>query len=493
MAKKTAFFLYSTVLQILFVCASAAHVHLSTLRDGSLQKRIFAGRTVNKKGSFASLFGEANFMRVALLAIALTMASFTAEARVRIYLDEGNTAPLPIALIPFDGPDSEMDEMGEKMRKVIMNNLNNSGLFEVIKKKAYLQDNASLVREGPKFAEWKLIKAEGLVMGSIVEENDKVTVEFRLMDVYGEKQLSGRRYSADKQFWRHLAHRVSDDIYSTMTGEKGYFATRVVHISEQKRANEIVKKLCVMDQDGENYQCLTDGSHLVLTPRFSPEAQQLIYMSYENGRPRLYFLDLPTGKQTIVGDYEGLNSSPRFSPDGKSIVMTLTKGHEGNAEIYSMNLRSKKLKRLTNQRGIDTSPDFSPDGKQIVFNSDRGGKAALYIMKKNGKGVRRLTFGDGRYYAPVWSPRGDLIAFVKEYKGRFGIGVIDVDGKEERMLTDSFLDESPTWSPNGRVIAFARQKGDVTKMYTIDLTGHNERQMPTPLNASDPAWSPLLH
>lgn len=430
------------------------------------------------------------FLLTGFLAVILSTG---AEARVRIYLDEGNTAPLPIALIPFDGPDAELDDIGNKMREVIANNLNNSGLFEVIKRDAYLQDNVSLVRDGAKFQEWRLIKAEGLVMGSVVEENGKLTVEFRLMDVFGEKQLSGRRYSADKQFWRHLAHRVADDIYTTMTGEAGYFATRVVHIAEENVAGKKVKKLCVMDQDGANYQCLTDGGHLVLTPRFSPEAQQLIYLSYENGRPRLYFLDLPTGKQTIVGDFEGLNSSPRFSPDGKTIVMTLTKGHEGNAEIYSMNLKNKRLKRLTNSRGIDTSPDFSPDGKKIVFNSDRGGKAALYIMDANGKNEKRLTFGDGRYYAPVWSPRGDLIAFVKEYKGRFGIGVIDVDGKEERMLTDSFLDESPTWSPNGRVIAFARQDGDNTYMYSIDLTGYNERRLKTPTNASDPAWSPLLH
>lgn len=432
----------------------------------------------------------------ALFTVLFVMTNI-ADARVRIDLTNPSAEPLPTALTAFSGSNSQEQKMGVQIRDVVRQNLTNSGLFNITDEKAYLQSPESLRLNGIAFQDWRLIKVEAVMIGRIELVpgglgRQKARVEFRLYDPYSEKQIAAKSYTADVKFWRHIAHRISDDIYTTLTGEGGYFTTRIVHIGEERKGDKVEKKLCVMDQDGGNYQCLTDGSHLVLTPRFNPAAQKIVYMSYAKGVPRLYLLDLPTGKQEIVGDFEGLNSSPRFSPDGKKLVMTLTKGHAGNPEVYEMDLETRKLRRLTFHRGIDTSPSYSPDGKRIVFNSNRGGKPALYIMDADGNRVQRLTFGAARYYAPVWSPRGDLIAFVKEYKGRFSIGVIDVDGNEERQLTESFLDESPTWSPNGRVILFARQMGDHNKLYSIDLTGYNERQLPTALDASDPAWSPLL-
>jgi TolB protein len=421
-----------------------------------------------------------------------------AEARVRIDLTTANADPLPIALSDFSAETQAGKIAGIKIRDLIENNLAGSGLFNAIDKKAYLQSAESMNTDLPNFSEWRLINAQALMIGHVElinkeGESPKIRLEFRLYDTYGENQLLGKRYTVDARFWRHIAHRVSDDIYSNLSGEKGYFTTRIVHIGETRDRNrQVNKRLCVMDQDGGNYQCLTDGKHLVLTPRFNPQVQKIIYMSYANGRPRLYLLDLPTGKQEIVGDFEGLNSSPRFSPDGESIAMTLTKGHAGNPEIYTMNLKTKYLKRITFNSGIDTSPSFSPDGKRVVFNSTRGGKPNLYIMDVDGNRVKRLTYGAGKFYAPVWSPRGDLIAFVKQIDGKFSIGVIDPGGDEERQLTESFMDESPSWSPNGRVIIFARQNGDDTNIYTIDLTGYNLKKVKTPTNASDPAWSPLL-
>jgi TolB protein len=441
------------------------------------------------------------FIKVIAL-LALTAGS--AEARVRIDLTNANADPLPIALSDFSAETATGQKIGMQIRNIIENNLRGSGLFNTIDKKAYLQSPESMNIDLPNFAEWRLINAQALMIGHLEliqpettaegeTPSNKIRLEFRLYDTYGENQLVGKRYTVDSRFWRHIAHRISDDIYANLTGESGYFTTRIVHIGETRQYNgQVRKKLCVMDQDGGNYQCLTDGNHLVLTPRFNPQVQKIIYMSYANGKPRLYLLDLPTGQQEIVGDFEGLNSSPRFTPDGSGVAMTLTKGHAGNPEIYTMDLTTRRLKRITFNSGIDTSPSFSPDGKKIVFNSTRGGKPNLYIMDADGNRVQRLTYGEGKYYAPVWSPRGDLIAFVKNIDGKFSIGVIDPEGEEERQLTESFLDESPSWSPNGRVIIFARQNGDDTNIYTIDLTGYNLKQLKTPTNASDPAWSPLL-
>ncbi len=437
--------------------------------------------------------------RIILILLALLVFIPSSHARVRIDLTDPNADPLPVAISPFYAEEGQeaAAKIGSDIREVVVNDLLSSALFDVADKKAYLQSPVSLKANGPVFSEWRLINIEALLAGNIemIEKDGipRVKVEFRVFDVHGEKQLIGRRYTVDARYWRHLAHRIADDMYTTLTGEKGYFTTRIVFIGEETSVEgKRIKKLCVMDQDAHNPQCLTDGSHLVLTPRFNPLLQKIIYMSYANGTPRLYLHDLPTGKQEIVGDFEGLNSSPRFAPDGKTIAMTLTKGHAGNPEIYNMDLRTKKLRRLTFHRGIDTSPSYSPDGRKIVFNSNRGGSPNLYIMESDGNRVKRLTYGEGRYYAPVWSPRGDLIAFVKELNGRFHIGVIDPEGEEERLLTDSYMDESPSWSPNGRVIIFSRQLGDKVRLYSIDITGYNETQIPTPGDASDPAWSPLL-
>ncbi|MFZ2619269.1 MAG: Tol-Pal system beta propeller repeat protein TolB [Alphaproteobacteria bacterium] len=430
--------------------------------------------------------------------IAFISMACTSHARVRIDLSNPSADPLPLAVPLFDTSIGTEPQLGRDIADVIFGNFKNSALFRVIDRQAYLQDARILNEKGPTYADWRMINTDAIVTGNVARVTEggtaKIRVDFRLYDVQDEKQLIGRRYTVEEKFWRHLSHRISDDIYQALTGESGYFATRIVHIGEEPGfGGQTVKRLCVMDQDGANYQCLTSGAHLVLTPRFDRDSQKIIYMSYANGLPRLYLLDLPTGKQEIVGDFEGLNSSPRFSPEANIVAMTLTKGHEGNPEIYTMDLRTRQLNRLTDHRGIDTSPDFSPDGKQVVFNSNRGGNPALYIMNTDGSNLRRLTFGTGKYFAPVWSPRGDLIAFVKSQGGVFHIGVIDVDGTEERLLTDSYMDESPTWSPNGRVLAFARQvRGGKTKVYSIDLTGHNLRELPTPRNASDPAWSPLI-
>lgn len=431
-----------------------------------------------------------------VLMLAAVVFAVNAKAAVRIDLTAANNDPLPIAITPLIGDTEAEKKVSDNITALIESDLQGSGLFKSLPKESFLQTEDSMRTKGPDFQQWRQIKAEAMFTGTATVEgqgdNATVRVEFRLYDVYAEKQIVGRRYTAAVKFWRHISHRIADDIYTSLTGEAGYFTTRIVYIGEQRLSDRTAKKLCVMDQDGGNQQCLTDGGHLVLTPRFSPTAQQVVYMSYASGRPRLYLLDLPTGQQEILGDFPGLNSSPRFSPDGRKIAMTLTQDDDGNPDIYVMDINRRIPKRLTMHSGIDTSPSYSPDGKQIVFNSNRGGKPALYIMDADGNNVRRLTFGEGRYYAPAWSPRGDLIAFVKEIGGRFNIGVIDPDGNEERLLTGSFMDESPSWSPNGRVVIFARQSGDNNYIYSIDLTGHNLRRVPTPTAASDPSWSALL-
>jgi len=419
-----------------------------------------------------------------------------AKAAIQIDINRGNLNPLPIAVPAFIGNGAEEKRIGLNMAGVITNNLERSGLFKPLSPNSFISTPTSL-QVNPRFPEWRKIGAQALVTGATTLLNDgRLKVEFRLWDVLSGTSMVGVAYFATPGSWRRIAHVISDAIYKRLTGEEGYFDTRVVYVSEDGPKNRRIKRLAIMDQDGAGHRYLTDGSYLVLTPRFSPSRQEITYLSYFNNSPRVYLFNIDSGRQELLGDFPGMTYAPRFSPDGNKVVMSLAQS--GRSDIYVMDLRTRRTQRLTNSRSIDTSPSYSPKADRIVFNSDRGGSQQLYVMSVSGSGVKRISFGKGRYATPVWSPRGDLIAFTKYNKGRFHIGVMRPDGSGERLLTESFLDEGPTWAPNGRVLMFFRQRptksdgsGGSVKLWSIDLTGYNERQVITPIEASDPAWSPL--
>ena len=414
-----------------------------------------------------------------------------ANAALRVDITRGNAEPMPIAL-----PNLAGGSVGADIIKVVSADLERSGLFKPLNPNSFIEQVNSQTNV-PRFADWRQISAAALVTGIISEgDGGKMRVAFRLWDVYGEEQIAGKEYNTSKNNWRRTAHIMADEIYKRITGEDGYFDSRVVYVAESGPALKRVKRLAIMDQDGENHKFLTDGHYLVLTPRFSPNSQEILYMSYAGKQPRVFLRDLQTGREESLGNFEGMSFAPRFSHDGNAVVMSIANG--GSTQIYKMDLHSRHMSKLTSGSAIDTSPSYSPDGNQIVFNSDRGGSQQLYVMNGSGGDIKRISFGDGRYGTPVWSPRGDLIAFTKMAGGKFYIGVMRLDGSGERLLTESYLDEGPTWSPNGRVIMFHRQspssggQSGRVRLYSVDLTGGNLREQVTPMDASDPAWSPLL-
>jgi TolB protein len=434
-------------------------------------------------------------MAVALLAMA-AMTAAPARAELVVDITRGFVEPLPVAVTEFFGESPDETRVGSDVAGVISGNLERSGLFRPIDRGAFIQDPATL-RAGPRFADWRLINTQALISGTVqLQVDGRLRVEFRLWDVFAETQMTGLAYFTTPANWRRVAHIISDAIYKRLTGEEGYFDTRIVYIAESGAQNRRLKRLAIMDQDGENHRFLTDGGALVLTPRFSPTTQEITYLSYIGKVPRVYLFNLTTGQQEVLGDFPGMTFAPRFSPDGNKVIMS--QARQGNSEIYTMDLRTRKVSRLTDHPAIDTSPSYSPDNREVVFNSDRGGTQQLYVMSSDGSNVRRITFSPGRYATPVWSPRGDLIAFTRIFEGEFFIGVMRPDGSGERMLTKGFLVEGPTWAPNGRVLSFYRQsradsRGKVeSKLFTIDLTGFNEREIVTPIDGSDPAWSPLI-
>ena len=454
-------------------------------------------------------------MRLLTLALAVLTAGFAgaapAQAQLRVQVDSPNFIPIRIAIPDFDAAGNGAADAATKISEVIRNDLTGSAVFQMIDKAAFIERNVDITLN-PRFADWQAIDAAALVVGNVVVDgSNNLTVQFRLYNVQGAEQQFATQYTVPTPLnWRRLAHKVADDIYSQLTGETGYFDSRMVFVAESGPPVGRKRRLAIMDQDGANPEFLASGLETVITPRFSPSSQTIIYGAYvpdpRNPKAtllRTYLYDIETGRREILGEASGMtNYAARFSPDGKSVA--LSREVSGNSDIYIIELARRTERRLTTSSSIDTSPSFSPDGRQIVFVSDRGRGPQLYIMREDGANMNcptggtdtacRITFGEGQYTTPVWSPRGDWIAFTNQANGQFYIGVIRPDGTGERRITQSYQDEAPTWSPNGRVIAFAREAGPGagSKLWSIDLTGRNLRRVQTPGDASDPAWSPIL-
>ena len=418
-----------------------------------------------------------------------------AQSQGRVQVSPTEFTPLPIAIPNFVAGTPADGEVGAGVSLVITNNLKRSGLFAPIDPAAFIE-RISDIDKVPQFQNWKTINAQALVTGRMTRQPDgRLNAAFRLWDVATGQPIAGNQFSTAPENWRRIAHIISDQIYEKLTGEKGYFDSRVVFVDESGAAERRVKRLAIMDQDGakSSIRYLTRGSDLVLTPRFSPSTQEITYMEFGQGDPRVYLMNIETGQREIVGNFPGMSFSPRFSPDGQRIVMSLQQG--ANSNLFVMDLRSKLTTRLTDTPAIDTSPSYSPDGTQLCFESDRGGKPQIYVMAASGGPAQRISFGEGGTYStPVWSPRGDYIAFTKQGGGQFSIGIIKPDGTGERILTSGFHNEGPTFAPNGRVLMFFRDPGGNSgpSLFTVDISGRNEQQVPTPGFASDPAWSPLL-
>jgi TolB protein len=402
---------------------------------------------------------------------------------------EGTIAPIPIAVPQFFGDDQRF---AAEVTGVVAADLERSGLFRPLDPASFIERLRDL-HSPPRYQDWRVIGAQALLAGRTARIADgRYTAEFRLHDVLSQRVLVQDRFAHTPNDWRRLAHRVADQVYQRLTGERGYFDTQIVFIDETGPRDHRRKRLAIMDQDSANVRLLSQGSELVLTPRFSPTAQEITFLRYTGEQPRVFLMNMESGQREVVGNFPGMTFAPRFSPDGQRIVMSI--GEAGTASIVEMDLRSRRTRRLTQSGAIDTGPCYSPDGRHIVFESDRDGSQQLHVMNVDGSGPRRISYGEGRYSTPVWSPRGDLIAFTKQAGGNFLIGVMRPDGSAERILTEGFHNEGPTWSPNGRVVIFFRESrgaGGGPRLYSIDLTGYNERVVHTPSFASDPAWSPL--
>jgi len=433
-----------------------------------------------------TLLTRRNALKLGIAGSAAMLAARPASALVQITVGGGDFQPLPIAIPNFASSDPQF---GADIADIVRANLRRSGLFNPLDP-ASLPTQVGDVQATPDFGSWKGVGADALVMGA-VERGGQIQSSVRVWDTAQGAQVVGKSYATDANSWRRVAHIISDAIYTSLTGEGGYFDTRVVYTAESGPKANRVKRLAIMDQDGANSQYLTDGRTLALTPRFSPNADMVAYMNFEEGNPQVYLLQLSTGQQQRLGSFGQMTFAPRFSPDGRQIAFSVEAG--GATNLYSLAIGGGQPVQLTSGAAIDTSPSYSPDGSQIVFESDRGGSPQIYLMNADGGGANRISYGQGSYSTPVWSPKGDLIAFTRQSGGQFQIGIMRPDGSNERILVSSFHAEGPTWAPNGRVIMFFQDPGgnDGPALHTVDVWGRNIQKIPTETFASDPAWSPL--
>lgn len=426
-------------------------------------------------------------------ALALRPFAAAAQAPLRIEITEGVIEPMPIAIPTFVPDSPAAAAMAAQVSQVVVDDLVGTGLFREVPKSAHIGriDNFDAAIT---FADWKAINAQALLTGAVGVSGDRVTVRFRLWDVFAEQAVGeGLQFDGPSSNWRRMGHKVADQVYSRLTGEGGYFDSRVAFVAASGPKEARRKQIAIMDYDGANASTLTDGSALVLTPRLSPNARQVLFTSYESGTPKVMLMEAGGKQRTVIDDASGMTFAPRFSFDGKRVIYSRTIG--SGADIFIANLGGGGHVQLTRGSSINTSPAFSPDGNRVVFESDRGGTQQLYVMSAAGGEATRISFGDGRYATPVWSPRGDMIAFTKIAGSRFHIGVMRTDGSGEKLLTGSYIDEGPTWAPNGRVLMFFRESPGASggpQIYSVDITGRNLKKVPTAGFASDPSWSGLL-
>jgi TolB protein len=341
----------------------------------------------------------------------------------------------------------------------------------------------------PTFFKWRSTQAKMLLTGFVQARSDgRLTFGCYVYDVEKGREVSRKGFVVDPGDWQRAAHKCSGLVYTAVTGAPGIFDARITYVAETGTGASRVERIAIMDSDGSNHSYLTPGATMVLTPRLSPKAARIAFVSYASGKPQVRLLDVGSDTQRPLIQNDAISFAPRFSHDGSRIVFSMMTGP--NSDIYVASAEGGAAQRLTTSPAIDTDASFSPDGSKIVFESDRSGSQQLYVMNADGSNERRISFGGGRYAAPEWSPDGEWIAFTRRDPGGRRIGIIKPDGTGERLLTNGPADEGASWAPSGRELIF--QRGDAAgrpSLYRISLDGSEPRNIVLPQAGSDPDWS----
>lgn len=427
----------------------------------------------------------------------VALAVLPAHAELKVDIVAGALKPTAIAVQKFELVNDAKSKYASEIREVVENDLKRTGLFHIVSHDAFPE----YVEMGkmPNFKSWQAIKTQVLVQAKLIKEpQDMYRLEFYVWDIDGTEQIEAQSLVGSAKSIRRLAHIMADAIYERLTGEIGYFDTQIVFIAETGPVNDRNKRMAIMDQDGFGMRYLSSKDDFVMSPRFSPNMQSIVFLSYYDDDPMVWMLNLDTGEQRRLGRFDGMTYAPRFSPDGKKVALSMVK--RGISHIYEYDTESKKLRQLTFGNSLNTSPSYSPDGTKLAFNSDRSGSQQIHVLDLDTGVEKRLTFGAGRYATPAWSPDGQFIAFTKIADDTFYVGIMNPNGRNEKILAGGWFMEAPSWAPGSRRLVYYETEKHVdgieriSHLRSVDITGQNiyDIELPEGINGVEPTWSPKL-
>ncbi|MEW6351347.1 MAG: Tol-Pal system beta propeller repeat protein TolB [Thermodesulfobacteriota bacterium] len=399
------------------------------------------------------------------------------EARLVIPLDTPKVGRMPIGIPDFK-VSGEASVDGRAMAMILRNDLYMTGLFEIVENAPTPSGTST---DEPDFDAWAKAGVQTLVTGTVAVTGNELIFDGRLYHVTLRKLEMGKRFRCRVPDHRLAIHRFGDRIMEKLTDLVGSFCTQIAFVAASKPG-----EIYVMDFDGHNLRQATRTGTINLSPRWSPDGRGILFTSYLNRNPDLWFQGLQSGKLHLVSGRKGLNASGRYSPDGRSIAASLSV--EGIPKIFLLTPEGHIMNKLTHGRGNDISPTWSPDGSTLAYVSDQAGTPHIYTIPSQGGQPRRLTFQSNYNTDPDWSPMGDMLAFTARIGGRFQICTMRTDGTGFRVLTDKGSNQTPTWSPDGRMIAFSSDRDGTGRIYVMD--GGGEVQTPvSPIAGKSPAWS----
>lgn len=410
--------------------------------------------------------------------IALPLSSW---AQMTIEVSGAGARQFPIAITAFPGEAA----LPESLTQIVRGDLERSGLFRLV--------DASGVSPVPtepaqvRFADWTQRGADFLAIGVVVPAPDgRLTVRVRLMDAAKQVELGAFAYTMAPALTRVTAHKVADDLYEKITGEKGFFNTKIAYVKKTAGRFDLI----VADYDGQNEQSALTSREPIISPEWSQDGQRLAYVSFENRKPQIWVHEIYTSKRTLVANFKGSNSAPAWSPNGRELAVVLTLS--GASQLYVIPAAGGEPRRIASSSSIDTEPCYSPDGASIYFTSDRGGGPQIYRIPAAGGEARRVTFKGSYNVSPKISPDGKTLAYVTRNGGQFQVATLDLASGQEQTLTDTVKDESPSFAPNGKMILYATEIGGRGVLAAVSGDGRvKQRLSVSAADAREPAWGPF--
>ncbi|MEQ9463993.1 MAG: Tol-Pal system beta propeller repeat protein TolB [Haliea sp.] len=424
-----------------------------------------------------------------LLAAMLALATLNARAQLVIEITQGMDNPTAIAVVPFAWQGSGAQP--EDAAKVIEADLARSGQFEPVSRGDMLARPTT--QQEVFYRDWRAINSEYVLIGRVSVSNQvQMRIEYELFDVNRQARVLHGYEEGHVNEVRMLSHRVADEVYETLTGIPGAFATRLLYVSATRNpAGKDYYRLTLADSDGARPIVLLESREPIMAPTWSPDGKHIAYVSFETSRPAIYRQELASGAREQLTNFRGLNGAPAWSPDGNSMAMVLSK--DGNPDIYVMDLRSKQLTQITRHYAIDTEPTWMPDGRSLLFTSDRGGRPQIYRYDLRTGATDRVTF-EGTYNARArMAQDGRNMVMVHQSGGRFHIALHDMVTNRLQVLTSTELDESPSIAPNGSMVLYGTKSGDRGILAAVSVDGGVKFRLPAREgDVREPAWSPYL-